>query len=103
MFRRSETSSRKRLKEQTAFIIKQNNNIKIKINNEQNKNNQNKKQKKEIERDGNKQLKDGINYLITLRYLKQLFQNVDEINKLLTLKYYLNKWNDKANKLKKRS
>ena len=40
-----------RLKEQTAFIIKQNNNIKIKINNEQNKNNQNKKQKKEIERE----------------------------------------------------
>ena len=46
-----------------------------------------------LKRDGNKQLKDGINYLITLRYLKQLFQNVDEINKLLTLKYYLNKWN----------
>ena len=40
-----------RLKEQTAFIIKQNNNIKIKINNEQNKNNKNKKQKKEIERE----------------------------------------------------
>ena len=40
-----------RLKEQTAFIIKQNNNIKIKINGEQNKNNQNKKQKKEIERE----------------------------------------------------
>ena len=51
---------------------------------------------------GKDQLKEGIDYIITLKYLRKLFENVDEINKLLTLKYYLNKWNDKAKKLKKR-
>ena len=55
-----------------------------------------------LRKDGNKQLKDGINYLNILKYLKQLFKNMDELNQLLTLKYYLNKWNDKAKKLKNR-
>ena len=55
-----------------------------------------------LRKDGNKQLKDCINYLTILKILKQLFQDMDEVNKLLTLKYYLNKWNDKAKKLKNR-
>ena len=54
-----------RLKEQTAFIIKQNNNIKIKINNEQNKNNQNKKQKKEIERKDAHHPEDATGFLLS--------------------------------------
>ena len=37
-----------------------------------------------------------------LKYLQKLFENVDEINNLLTLKNYLSKWNNKAKKLKKR-
>ena len=52
--------------------------------------------------DGNKQFKDGIDYLIMLKYLQKLFENVYEINNLLILKNYLNKWNDKTKKLKKR-
>ena len=37
-----------------------------------------------------------------IKYLRKLFEDTDEINKLLTMKYYLNKWNDKSKKLKKR-
>ena len=58
--------------------------------------------KDKLRKDGNKQFKDGVNYLKRLKYLQKLFENVDEINNLLLLKNYLNKWNDKANKLKKR-
>ena len=55
-----------------------------------------------IRKDGNKQFKDGFDYIIKVKYLKKLFENVDEINDLLILKHYLNKWNNKAKKLKKR-
>ena len=55
-----------------------------------------------LRKDGNKQLKDGINYLNILKILKQLFENIDITNQLLALKYYLNKWNNKAKKLKNR-
>jgi len=48
------------------------------------------------------QFKEGSDYILMIKYLRKLFEDVDEINKLLTLKYYLNKWNDKAKKLKKR-
>ena len=48
------------------------------------------------------QLKEGSDYILMIKYLRKLFENVDEINKLLTMKYYLNKWNNKAKKLKKR-
>jgi hypothetical protein len=48
------------------------------------------------------QLKKGINYITTLKILRKLFENIDEINKLLTLKYYFAKWNVKTKKLKKR-
>ena len=55
-----------------------------------------------IRNDGNKQFKDGIKYINMLKYLKKLFENIDEINKLIIIKNYLNKWNDKVKKLKKR-
>ena len=48
------------------------------------------------------QLNEGINYIILLKTCRKIFENVDEINKLITLKYYLNKWNDKSKKLKNR-
>ena len=51
---------------------------------------------------GINQLKEGSDYIIMIKYLRKLFENTDEINQLLTLKYYLNKWNSKANKLKRR-
>ena len=51
---------------------------------------------------GNDQFKEGVKHLILLKYLKKLFEDVDEINRLLLLKYYLNKWNNKAKKLKQR-
>ena len=39
------------------------------------------------------QLKDGSNYITKIKNLRKLFEDTDDINKLLTLKYYLNKWN----------
>ena len=53
-------------------------------------------------KNSNDQFRKGIDYLTLLIYLKKLFRDVDEINRLLLLKYYLNKWNDKAKKLKRR-
>jgi hypothetical protein len=51
---------------------------------------------------GNDQFKEGVKHLILLKYLKKLFEDIDDINRLLLLKYYLNKWNNKAKKLKQR-
>ena len=51
---------------------------------------------------GNDQFKEGIDYALLLKYLKKLFGDVDEINRLILLKYYLNKWNNKARRLKER-
>jgi hypothetical protein len=48
------------------------------------------------------QFKEGVKYIINLKYLKKLFEDVDDINNLLLLKQYLNKWNKKAKKLKER-
>ena len=48
------------------------------------------------------QLKEGINYIKIIKHLRKLFEDIDDINRLLTLKYYLNKWNNKAKKLKDR-
>ena len=48
------------------------------------------------------QLKEGSDYIILIKYLRKLFEDTDEINRLLLLKYYLKKWNDKSKKLKKR-
>ena len=60
------------------------------------------KLKKRFTKTGNDQFKEGIDYALLLKYLKKLFENVDEINRLLLLKEYLNKWNNKAKKLKRR-
>jgi hypothetical protein len=49
---------------------------------------------------GNDQFKEGIDYALLLKYLKKLFGDVDEINRLLLLKEYLNRWNNKAKKIK---
>ena len=51
---------------------------------------------------GNDQFKEGIKHIILLKYLSKLFEDVDEINRLLLLKSYLNRWNNKAKKLKLR-
>ena len=55
-----------------------------------------------LRKDGNKQFKDGVNYIIMIKYLKELFENIDGINDLNILRQYLKKWNDKAKKLKNR-
>ena len=58
--------------------------------------------KNRLTKSGIDQLKNGMNYIIILKTCRKLFENIDDINKLLTLKYYMNKWNDKKNKLKNR-
>ena len=60
------------------------------------------KLKNRFTKTGKDQFKEGIDYALLLKYLKKLFEDVDEINRLLLLKYYLNKWNDKAKKLNRR-
>ena len=55
-----------------------------------------------LTKSGIDQLKEGINYAILLKTCRKLFENVDEINDLLTLKNYLKKWHDKTKKLKNR-
>jgi hypothetical protein len=39
---------------------------------------------------------------IGIKFLKRLFENWDDRNRLLILRKYLKKWNDKARKLKER-
>ena len=58
--------------------------------------------KNRINKSGIDQLRKGIDYITLLKTSRKLFGNVDEINKLLTMKHYLNKWNNIANKLKRR-
>ena len=58
--------------------------------------------KNKIRKDGLDQLKDGIDFLNLLKFLKTLFENWDERNRLVLLRHYLRKWNDKARKLKNR-
>ena len=55
-----------------------------------------------LAKDGTQQFKNGIKYINLLKISRKLFEDVDEINKLLTLKYYMNKWNNKAKNLKNR-
>ena len=58
------------------------------------------KLRNKLTKEGNDQFKDGIYYITLLKTCRKLFENVDEINNLLILKEYLNKWNNKAKKLK---
>ena len=58
------------------------------------------KLKNRFTKTGKDQFKEGIDYTLILKYLKKLFENVDDINRLLLLKEYFNKWNNKAKKLK---
>ena len=51
---------------------------------------------------GKDQFTDGVKFISFLRFLKQLVENWDERNRLLTLRHYLKKWDDKAKKLKER-
>ena len=51
---------------------------------------------------GKDQFKEGVNYITILRFLKTLFENWDDRNRLIILRRYLRKWNDKAKKLKLR-
>ena len=51
---------------------------------------------------GKDQFTDGIKFISFLRFLKQLVENWDERNRLLTLRHYLKKWADKARKLKEK-
>ena len=51
---------------------------------------------------GNDQFKEGVKYVNILKYLKKILEDIDDVNKYTLLKYYLNKWNDKAKKLKRR-
>ena len=60
------------------------------------------KLRNKLTKEGNDQFKDGIYYITLLKTCRKLFENVDEINNLLILKEYLNKWNNKAKKLKNR-
>ena len=60
------------------------------------------KLKNRFTKEGNDQFKRGVDYLTLLKYLKKLFGDIDDVNKTLLLKYYLNKWNVKAKKLKRR-
>ena len=61
-----------------------------------------KKLKDRFTKTGLDQFKEGNDYQLTLKYIKKLFENVDEVNRLLLLKEYLNRWNNKAKKLKLR-
>ena len=51
---------------------------------------------------GYDQFKEGVDYITLLKFLKRLFENWDDRNRLLILRKYLKKWNDKARKLKER-
>ena len=51
---------------------------------------------------GKDQFKEGVKHIIILKYLKKLFEDIDDVNRYILLKYYLNKWNDKTKKLKQR-
>ena len=51
---------------------------------------------------GNDQFKEGVKHIIMLKYLKKLFEDVDDVNRLILLKQYLNKWRNNARKLKLR-
>ena len=51
---------------------------------------------------GKDQFKEGVDYITLLKFLKKLFENWDDRNRLLILRRYLKKWNDKARKLKER-
>jgi hypothetical protein len=48
------------------------------------------------------QFKEGVDYSILLKYLKKLFGDIDDVNRLLLLREYLNRWRNKAKKLKTR-
>ena len=48
------------------------------------------------------QFKEGVDHVTFLKYLKKLFGDIDDVNRLLLLKQYLNKWNKIAKKLKQR-
>jgi hypothetical protein len=51
---------------------------------------------------GNDQFKEGVKHIRLLQYLKKLFEDIDDANRYILLKNYLNKWSDKAKKLKQR-
>ena len=55
-----------------------------------------------LTKEGNKQFKDGVEFIKILKVLKQLFEDVDDSNARRITQHYLNKWNDKAKKLKNR-
>ena len=48
------------------------------------------------------QFKKGVEFKKILTLIRTLFENWDERNQLLILRHYVNKWNDKVNKLKER-
>jgi plasmid stabilization system protein ParE len=51
---------------------------------------------------GVEQFKKGVEFKKILTLMRTLFENWDERNQFLTLKFYTRKWNDKVNKLKER-
>jgi hypothetical protein len=60
------------------------------------------KLRNKMTKNGKDQFKEGVKHIINLKYLKKLFEDFDDINRLILLKEYLNKWNKKAKKLKDR-
>ena len=61
-----------------------------------------KKLKNKLTKDGLDQFKDNLDRITTLDYLKKILEKYEDKNELEILKFYLNKWNEKAIKLKKR-
>ena len=51
---------------------------------------------------GADQFKQGVEFKKILTLMRALFENWDERNQFLILRHYVNKWNDKVNKLKDR-
>ena len=51
---------------------------------------------------GTDQFKQGIEFKKILTLMRTLFENWEERNQFLILRHYVNKWNDKVNKLKDR-
>ena len=58
--------------------------------------------KKKFEKVANDQFNNGCRFIKTIQFIKNLILNWDQRNNLLTMKYFLQRWNDKVKKMKAR-
>ena len=65
-------------------------------------NNLTKSLRNKMAKEGLNKLKNGIDYYTLTTYLKIIIEKYEDRNELELLSYYLDKWNNKANKLKRR-